>query len=172
MSEIYQPKLMTIEEIKHYDKDGNCIWEEYDLPNIWHITGQQFVLSVAFDTDGDFSIPSSYYAGVDARSTLAGDDTLDSITDEPSTNGYARQAISSTTGFSVSLTGGVMKAVSGLIAFAASGGTWGPVTNMFFATTSDDSGTLITSVALSGSRIVAAGEILTVRVNLSLAGCP
>jgi len=110
---------MTIEEIKHFDEDGHCIWEAYNLPNVWHIEGQQFVLSLAFDRDGGYSAPTNYYAGVDARDAVAVDDTLSDITDEPSSNGYSRQTISSTTGFTVSLVGSTMKAISGILSFSA-----------------------------------------------------
>ena len=171
MSQIQLPQLMTIEEIRHFDQDGNCIWEDFDLPNVWHNEGQQFVLSVAFDTDGEFSVPVNYYVGLDDRTTTAVDDTLLDITDEPASNGYARQSISSTSGFVVSLSSTKMKAISSVINFSASGGPWGPVSQVFLATTSDNSGTLISTVELNGERTVTNGQTLSVRVNLSLGSC-
>ena len=172
MSNIIQPRLMTIEEIKHFDKNGKCVWEEHDIPNIWHTNGQQFILSVAFDTNGGLSVPTNYYVGLDNRDTLTAGDTLSDLTGEPTTNGYTRQPLSSTTGFSVQLTGGVMKAVSGLANFVATAGDWGPVKNLFLSSSLTNSGTLISSAALSGPRNVLAGGSMSVRVSLSLAACP
>ncbi len=172
MSNIIQPRLMTVEEIKHFNSSGKCIWENRDIPNIWHTNGQQFVLSVAFDTDGSFSVPTDYYVGLDNRTTLDAGDTLADLVSEPSTNGYVRQPISSTAGFSVQLTGGVIKAVSGIANFVATGGQWGPIRNLFLSTSLSSGGVLISSAALSGPRTVTAGESLSVRVSLSLAACP
>ncbi len=172
MSNIIQPSLMTIDEIKHFDNNGKCIWEEHDIPNIWHTNGQQFILSVAFDTDGSFSVPTDYFVGLDNRTALDADDTLSDLAGEPSTNGYVRQPLSSTDGFSVQLTGGAIKAVSGIANFVATAGEWGPVRNLFLSTSLTNSGVLISSAALSGPRSVTAGGSLSVRVSLSLAACP
>lgn len=165
------PKLMTALEVNHYDAAGQCIYEEKNLPNLWHIEGQQFVLSLAFDTESGFEAPSNYYLGLDNRGTIDIEDTLELISDEPSTNGYARQAVSSSSGFAIGISEGKLKATTGVLTFVASGGSWGPVSNLFLATTINNTGLLIATVALSSTRTIADGESFTVRVGLSLGGC-
>ena len=164
---------MTIEEIRHY-RDGKCIWSECDIPNIWHDDGQEFLLSLAFDTDGGIAVPTNYYLGLDNRTTLAATDTLTDLTGEPSTNGYIRQPLSPSTGFVVGTTGGNVSAVSGIGTFVATISQWGPVQNLFFATTNldpDPSGFLISSASLGSSRTVISGESISVRITLSFSAC-
>lgn len=164
---------MQVIEAKHYRGD-ECIWEAYDLPNIYHQTGEQFVLSVAFNT-ASATVPLFYYLGLDNRTTLSYTDTLSNLSGEPSANinGYARQPLSSASGFSVALnsTTGHIKATSGIVAYNASGGPWGPVQNIFLATTIGNTGTLIASVPLSGSRTLNDGDRFTARIGLSLTNC-
>ncbi len=111
------------------------------------------------------------YLGLDNRDNLSEADDISQIDGEPSTNGYARQAMSSTTGFAVGLQSGVMTATSGIVSFAATVGSWGPVTNVFLVTSIDSSGTLIASTGLSATRTVLLGDAISVRINLSLSGC-
>ena len=160
---------MTVLEIKQY-QHNELIWEAYNIPNIFHQLGEKFVLSVAFDTDAH-SVPASYYLGLDNRSTLAYADDIGCISGEPSTNGYARQAISSISGFGTSLVDGRMKATSGIITFTATGGSWGPVNNVFLATTINSSGILVASSALSSSRTLTSGQHMTVRFGLAFTVC-
>jgi hypothetical protein len=139
---------------------------------MWHVEGQEFLLSVAFDSDAGIVIPTNYYVGLDNRAALTDDDTMLDFTGEPTTHGYSRQPVSSTTGFTVALKDGIMTASSGISTFTAVGGSFGPVANVFLTTTSDNSGYLIASSALSSPRTIATGESMTVKINLSFAGCP
>jgi len=164
-----KPQLMTV-DVKHF-RNGKCIWSAENLPNNWHQEGQEFVLANVFDTDGGVTIPDQYYLGLDDRSSLAEEDTLDDLDNEPSSNGYARQAISSATGFAVGLVGSRMTATSGIGTFVATIGPWGPVANVFLATSLDNSGYIIASVALSSRRTVTTSEAISVRVNLSFSSC-
>lgn len=162
---------MMVETVQHF-RDGKCIWEAHDLPNVFHLDGQQFVLQNSFDTDGDLAtVPSQYYLGLDDRDNLSEGDDLEQIDAEPSSNGYARQSISSSSGFSVGLKSGTMTATSGIVSFIATSGPWGPVQNVFLATSIDGTGTLIASTGLSARRTVLAGDSISVRINLSLSGC-
>ena len=172
MNQIIQPQnwpsFMSIIEAKYYDDKGNCLYEDHNLPNIWHTEGQQFMLSLAFDTSAGFSVPTNYYLGLDNRATLDVDDTLAILEDEPSSNGYARQAVNSSTGFNIGFDNGKLKAVTGVCTFVATGGAWGPVKNLFLATTIDNSGILIASVPLSTTQTTTSGNSFTVRVGLAL----
>lgn len=158
---------MTLLEVKHYDASGNVIWQEEQVPNLFHQYGEEFLLSLAFDTDAGYTAPTFYYLGMDNRSTIAYEDTIGTIDGEPSTNGYGRQTLSSTSGFSVSLVDGRMRATTGIITFSATGGSWGPVRNLFLATSVDGSGVLLASNALSSTRTLTDGSSMTVRLRMA-----
>jgi hypothetical protein len=165
-----KPQLMTI-DVKHF-RNGKCIWSAENLPNVWHQEGQEFLLANAFDTDGGIAtIPDQYYLGLDDRSTLAEEDTLADLNNEPASNGYARQALSSVTGFAIGLVDSRMTAQSGIATFVATIGPWGPVANAFLTTSIDNSGYLIASVALSSRRTVVSSDAISVRINLSFSSC-
>lgn len=161
---------MTILEIKHYRED-KVIWESQNIPNIFHESGERFLFSVAFDTDGGYTVPTFYYIGLDNRTTIAYDDDIGSVTSEPSSNGYGRQTASSSSGFGITLTDGRIRATSGILTFSAIGGTWGPVQNVFLATSIDSSGILIATSALSSPRTLNNGDHLTVRFKLAFDSC-
>lgn len=163
-------RLMTILEIKHY-RENEVIWEAKNIPNIFHESGERFLFSVAFDTDGGYSIPTFYYIGLDNRTTVLYDDDIGSITGEPSSNGYGRQTVSSSSGFGITLTDGRIRATSGILTFTAIGGSWGPVKNVFLTTSTDSSGDLIASSALSSERTLNNGDHLTVRFKLAFDSC-
>jgi len=165
-----KPQLLTLLEVKHY-RDGKCIWEEHNIPNTWHNEGQEFVLANSFDTDFGTSIPDYYYLALDNRTTLSATDTMASITGEPTSNGYERVAISSSAGFVIGAESGVVEATSAIVTFVATIGSWGPVRNAFLTTRDDNGGYLIASAALSSIRTVNPGDSITIRINLSLAGC-
>jgi hypothetical protein len=166
---------IEILEIKHTDKYGKVLWESHNLPNMLHVTGEQFMLLATFvgGTTNTY-IPASYYFGLDNRVTLAAADTLaTTAVSEPSTYGYGRASVSSTGQFSVSLAmTGHNLATSPIVTFSAIGGTWGPVRNMFLATTANNSGYLIASVALLSSMTLNSGEQLSARIGLGLKDCP
>ena len=171
MIKISRPQLMTLLEVKHFRK-GKCIWAQYNVPNTWHQEGQEFILSNSFDTDYGGTIPEFYYLGLDNRTTLAVTDTMASLAGEPTGDGYQRQAFSSTIGFTIAADDSdAIVATSGIATFVATISQWGPVRNAFLTTQTDDDGYLIASAALSSQRTVIAGDSISVRINLSLAGC-
>ena len=158
----YKPKW----SVKHI-RNGEVIWEDEYNENILHDEGEQFILQVVFDETA--SVPANYYVGVDARASLAEEDNLAAVSGEPSGSGYSRQAIaSSVAGWTISQVGGNYQAASATATFTASGGDWTAVTKMFLATSSDGSGKLIASVALSSSRTVLNGDSLTTSLTITL----
>lgn len=168
--------LLRIEEIKHIDKNGNILWQEHNLPNTFHIEGEEFVLRAAFvGGQANTYIPENYYFGLDNRTTLTVDDTMATIVtegSEPSGNGYFRQAVSSSSQFQITLAeSGHTKAVSPIVTFVASGGNWGPVQNLFLTDQADNTGFLIASVALSTTLTVNDGEGVHMRMSLTLGQC-
>lgn len=160
--------LMKIEEIQHV-KDNNVIWEQKNIDNVFHSLGHYFLLNVAFRTSTGIEVPSSYYLGLDNRTSTQSSDTFSSLSGEPTQNGYTRQAVNSLNGFTVSLDT-VYKAVSGTVTFTATGGSWGPVKNLFMATSSGSTGYLLATSTLDTSRTVLEGESLIMRISVALTG--
>lgn len=164
-------RLLTVDEIIHYDRDGSILWKEEKLTNVFHRGGQQFMLLACYNTSS-VSVPTSYYLGLDARSTPLATDSLANLSDEPTQNGYGRQTVASLNGFTVSLgSDGNYSAVSNIVRFAASGGSWGPIKNLFLTTGSASTGYLISTVPLGATRTISDGQGLTVRISLSLSNC-
>lgn len=160
--------LLKIDSVEHVDNDGSTLWHAEHMPNTFHLSGELFLLSVAFNTSSGITVPTSYYLGLDNRASIQVSDTLTSLSAEPTQNGYLRQAVSSLNGFSVGVSSGNYRAVSSIVTFSASGGNWGPVSNLFLATTSTTSGYLLSSVSLDNSITVLNGQSLTLRISVGL----
>jgi hypothetical protein len=165
--------LLKVLNIEHLAADGTVLWSDNNLYNILHLTGEQFVLSAVFSGGvTNTVIPANYYFGLDNRTTIAAGDSILSLSSEPTANGYGRIAVASNSVFIVSLQSSHYRADGPIISFSAAGGGWGPVKNLFLATSSDNTGVLIASVALSQSVTLADGEAVNVRMGLSLRDCP
>ena len=151
------------------DRDGNIRWEEKDLHNIYHDEGEEWTLKVAFSEAE--TVPTSFYIGLDDRASLAEADTLPP-TNEPTGNGYARQSVNSdATDWTITQDGGDWQAKSKTVTFTASGGpipAAGSVKHMFLSTTLNDSGKLISSVALSTTRTIADGDTLDTDITIKM----
>lgn len=161
-------KLMTVLEIKHFDAQGKLLWEQKNIPNLIHHAAEQYFLSILFSST-EASVPLNYYCGLDNRVSPDASDTLANLSQEPTQFAYARQAVSSTTGFTIGLnTDDIYQATSNVLTFNASGGSWGPVKNVFLATTVNNSGVLLSTAALDGSRFLNDGESTTLRLGLTL----
>lgn len=166
--------LMHVIELKYIDTDGSIYWESSEvIHNIVHNQGEQFILSGMFNTSAGIVAPTNYYLGLDARIVLSETDTLANLIAEPTTNGYARQPVSSFNGFSVALGMGTsFTAVSNSVVFSATGGSWGPVTNLFLTNIlSGTSGYLISSAPFNNSRTVNSGQSISARISISLGNC-
>ena len=139
------------------------------MASILHDEGEQFLLSVLFS---GLAMPTNIYLGLDNRTTLAATDTLASLVGEPTVNGYARQPVGSSS-FTVVPTSGAYQANSPIVTFSASGGSWGPVNNLFMSTSLDNTGKIIASVTLNQANLtLISGQIMRIRMGLSLRDCP
>jgi hypothetical protein len=158
--------LVKILEIQHI-RDGKVIWQDQNILNTLHEQGEYFLLQCVFNNSGSLP-PANLYFGLDARVLISTTNTISSIYLEPTSNGYFRQPVSTVNGFTLDYTNGAYRAISQIVTFTATGGGWGPVSTLFLATTSDNSGLLIASNLLSDTVTTQSGDTLTMRMSLSL----
>jgi len=157
-------------------RDDKVLFSTGNLYNILHTQGEAQILSALFlggPTSNSY-IPTLYYLGLDARGTLATSDTLSSLVAEPSTGGYSRQPVSSTTGFTIVTEGSTVLAKSGVLAFSATGSNWGPVSNMFLTNVASGTGGILyssVSLGVSGGVTVNNGESVSMRFSMALSNC-
>jgi len=155
-------KIIEIQQIRN----NKVIWQDENILNTLHAQGESYILQCAFDNSGTLP-PANLYFGLDSRPTISVTDTLASVS-EPTGNGYQRQAVSTSTGFSIDIVSGIYRASSQVVAFSATGAGYGPVLNLFLATTTDNSGLLIASNPLTNPISLVAGDTVTMRMSLSL----
>lgn len=163
--------IFEISEIKQLRKN-EVIFEKYNLKNMLHYEGEEFFMSTLFSNEGTIS-ENLYYLGLDNRSSIALSDSMSDIEDEPTGSGYIRQYVSSHTGEDSSWTvtfheDGYYIAKSSIISFIASGGSWGPVSNLFLTTESNNSGKLISTVQLESELSLSDGDVVNLRMTASL----
>jgi len=153
--------------IRHRDARGRLVWAQV-AHNMLHDEGEKFVLEAVFPETQ--SIPAAYYIGLDNRTSLAEEDTLASLSGEPTGNGYSRKAVNSdATDMTLSQVSGDWRVTTKTVTFTASGGSIGPVTKAFLCNVATGSaGKLLQSNALSQSRTLASGESLDVNMYLGL----
>lgn len=166
--------IMKIEELLHLDSSGNILYKENDIYNILHLEGEERILSSVFlgGPVNNTYIPANYYLGLDNRATLSISDTLASLVGEPSGFGYARQPVSSSTGFNLIVSTNTVQARSNVTLFSATTNSWGPVSNLFLCNVSSGtSGQLYSSATLNKSLIVNTGESVSVRFAMTLKNC-
>jgi hypothetical protein len=164
--------IMKILKIEHKDKFGNILWQQENVKNLLHLKGEEFILRAAF-TGGRVSnvIPENYYLGLDNRATVAEDDEMSNTNGEPNFSGYQRQPVASAGDFNISFENGHYQAISPIVAFNATGGTWGPVKNLIFSDQSGSLGVLISTTVLNTSVTVNSGESITMRLAMALKDC-
>jgi hypothetical protein len=162
--------IMTVLEIEHLDSSGTVLHREENVRNMLHDAGEDFILKVLF---GGTPLPANYYIGLDSRTSLVASTTISQLYGpEPTSNAYERQKIQSDN-FSVTPgQSGSHKATSPTILFKAVGGSWGPVKNIFLSTgLGYASGVvLVSSASLSRTITVSDGEIITMKMAMSLSG--
>lgn len=171
--EKFWPGIMILENIQHIS-NGKIVYQEDNIKNILHVGGEQQILNALFvgGPSTNTYIPTNYFLGLDNRSTLSATDTLSSLVSEPSSGGYVRQGVSSTTGFTVQTSGTIVKATTGIITFSCTTTSWGPVKNLFLTNVaSGTAGVLCSSVALSNTVTLAPGDSVTLKFSLSLSNC-
>lgn len=164
--------LVKILEIEHV-RDGKVIWREQNLYNMLHTLAEEFFLGVLFS---NVAKPTTYYMGLDARTAILAADTMESVTNEPTVNGYLRQQVLSSGAFNVQLvtvgSSSVYRAIGPIITFIASGGSWGPVNTLFMTNKADNTGVLLSSVPLSQPLTLNNGDSINMRMSLSLRDAP
>jgi hypothetical protein len=169
MSNIHLIKVDWIKQIR----DGEVLWEERDIYNVFHKRGEEFMLRALF-TGGNTPnalIPDDYFFGLDNRTNVVADDDFVNILGEPFTGGYLRQSVSSLGEITVAEEDGAIRAITSIISFRASGGTWGPVKNLFMTDRGDNNGFLIASVAATAPFSVIDGDSVTMRMSIGLTNC-
>jgi len=162
--------LLKIYDIQLISKTGAVIWETHDLLNTLHGGGELFLLTAVFSDKS--VIPVNFYFGLDNRTSITANQTMSSISGEPTTNGYSRQAVSPGGQFQVELSGSHYVAKAPITIFSANGGSWGPVKTLFLTNKADNSGYLIASVLLTSPVTIQDGSTLNVRMGLGLKDCP
>ena len=165
--------LMEILWLEHI-RDGKVLYREDNIRNTLHFLGEGFLLSALFMSgySPNTLIPDQYYLGLDARATVAVSDTMIDVFNEPFVNGYTRQPVSSTNGFSLDVVGGVHRATSQIVSFSAAGGGWGPMANIFLSNKANNTGILISSAKLTSPVTLTSGDSVNMRMALSLRYCP
>lgn len=162
--------LIKILEIQHI-RNGNVIWEDKNILNTLHIGGEMFMLMCAFDSSPGIYPPTNYYFGLDARPSITVNDLITDLSNEPSGNGYLRQAVSSSGQFNVDILSGVYRASSQILTFNSTGAGWS-ASNLFMSTTADNSGILLASNKLSNSINLTSGDSINMRMALALKDLP
>lgn len=163
-----QIRFMEILEISHIS-NKKILFNQKNIKNILHQSGEEFILKSLFD---DLEKIQEYYIGLDNRSSLNYSDNLTSAyVMEPNENSYERQRSSISEFSIINTTGGYLQANSPLISFRSIGGSWGPVKNIFIATSLANNGYLISSASLSQSLIVNDGEVITMKMSFGLRDC-
>lgn len=154
----------------NFYRPRDVVWEQLRAPNIWHDEGEQWMVNVCFTEDVGLPVPANFYLGLDNRGSLAEADVLTDLVSEPSTNGYARQAIASdTTDWTDTQDSGDWQVASTTETFNASGGSWGPVQAMFLCDVSTGTaGDLYCSLALSASRTLQDGDSLQADITIKI----
>ena len=161
--------IMTVLEMEHLDSSGAVLHREENVRNMLHDAGEDFILKVLF---GGTTLPANYYIGLDSRTSLVASTTISQLYGpEPTSNAYERQRIQSDN-FSVTTGQSSHKATSPAILFKAVGGSWGPVKNIFLSTGLGYAAgvVLVSSASLSRTITVSAGEIITMKMAMSLSG--
>lgn len=158
--------VLKIIEVEHI-RDSKVIWSQKDLLNMLHIKGEEFLLTCCFNNNGSYP-PSDYFFGLDNRMVISKEDIMDDLVEEPVGNSYIRQSRSSNGGFTIETFNNGYRAVSNIMTFSAAGLGWGPVRNIFMATSPDTSGVLVSSVALSQEITLLSGDSVNLRMSLSL----
>lgn len=165
--------IMKILEIQHWDSKGTLLWEDKNVLNLLHQDGEEYLLRAAF-TGGRVSnvIPDNYYLGLDNRQAVTAADTMDDLIGEPSGGGYVRQEIASAGDFAINFENDHFVATSPIVAFRATTGSWGPVSNLFLTNMDDNTGYLISTAVLQSAIALNPGDAVTMRIGMKLRDCP
>lgn len=146
-------------------RKGKVIWEESKKNSLADL-GERNMLESYFKS---VNSPTQFFIRL-ANDVLIDTDTLPDILGEPVGNGYAPQLVErSGIGFpTIELDDGDFRIVSKEVNFKAVGGDIGPITIAYLATTSDDTGLLISSVPLTIQRTILDNDegFISIRIKL------
>lgn len=160
--------LVTIEElvVKNGDK---IIYEAKDLKNILHSGGQELFLGCMFK---NFSIPTTYYVGLDSRSTILANQDMNDLAGEPSVGGYARQPLVKDTDFSFATTANPVKIRSSTVAFSYGGFDYS-ASDMFLCTVATGTTGILISTVSFGTviNISASNTSVSMKFAMTLGSC-
>jgi len=160
------PWFDCIWDFKYYSK-GKLLWER-SVKNALADEGEEAILETYF-RDGTIYTPTEFYMRL-CNDSLGETDSLSAVLNEPSGNGYAAQLIErSNLGFPTKvLHEGDYRLVSKDVTFTASGGQIGPVNTAYLATTSDNTGKLISYVPTSVVRTILTGDSMVASIKIKL----
>jgi hypothetical protein len=153
----------------HYNSRGELIWAGVAF-NALANEGEQSILSVYFRAG---TAPTGFYlrlynttpTGTSTLSTLASSEPATANGYNPANNSLARN---STDWPTLALVSSHYEVTSKTVSITASGGTIGPVTNVGLASTSDNTGILVSFAALSTTRTLQAGDTLQMTKKVRL----
>lgn len=153
--------------VKHTSKDGEILWEGEHMHNAIANQGAEAILEYFYRGNATYA-PGQFYVRL-CNYTPQVTDTLSTIQNEPSGNGYAPQLLpASLIGFPTKTTAGDgnISITSVAVTFTASGGNIGPVTSAFVGTTSGNGGKLISYLPLSITRTILNGDSMTYQFSV------
>ena len=160
-------KYESIWKIQHI-RNGVVIWED-EGPNAVSQEGEEALLESYFRGNATYD-PSEFYIRL-CNSTPTVVSLLSTIVGEPpATYGYAPQLIErSTIGFPTKeIDTGAYRIVSKTVSFSAVGGSIGPITNAYLATTSDNTGKFLAFRALSITRTILDTDTMTIQFRIRI----
>lgn len=152
-------------DFKLVDPNGRVIWRG-SMKNALVDQGESNMLDTYFRAN---NTPTQFYVRL-CNDTIIETDTLSSVQNEPSGNGYAPALLErSVVGFpTLELDAGDYRVVSKEVSWTASGGDIGPVTSAYIATTLDNSGLLIAAVTLPLERTIVSGSTMYANLRIKL----
>lgn len=158
-------KWIGVYELTCRNAAGKVMWTDRIHNNLTD-EGEQDLLDVYMR---NAAAPATFYIRL-YDDTPTETSTLAGLTGEPTTGGYAPIAVErSDVGWpTLALDSGDYQVTSKKVTFQASGGTIGPVTSCVLATSSDDTGKIITYAPLSQSRTLNDGESLDITYRVKL----
>lgn len=165
--------IMKILEIQHLDSKNNVLWNAKNIYNLLHSEGEQFLLQAAFIGGRNSEIiPDYYYLGLDNRLTVAVSDTMTDLISEPLGGGYERAEIASSGDFSINFDNDHYIATSPIVAFRATTGFWGPVSNLFLTAEVGNEFKLISTAVLPSAITLNSGDAVTMRIGMQIREIP
>jgi hypothetical protein len=146
--------------VTYKNSKGEVLWKEENLENTLANQGISSLLEYFYRGNAKYAPSNGFFVRL-CNYVPQVTDTLASISSyEPSGNGYSAQLVTAdktATGFlnaTSDVNGSTLTITSKTVTFTAAGGNIGPVTTAFVATSSDNSGKLISYLPLALTRTI------------------